>query len=391
MILIYLLILLSPLLLSGQSTLSTDLLNNRKALEEIKVEIESLKSEIKKTEIKSSSLLDQIKFIDREVVLLNQSQILLKKEAILLQQKIDESRAELMEKKEKLQLLRDQYSHQVLYNYKYGKSKDLELLLTSSSFNQLLVRYKYMQIITTQEKIQVRTISNQIIQINQLEQSLTLDLFQLNLTLKEKEQQQKNYLIKKEEKRSLIAKLKWSGVNLQQRLREAQSEYERLQNIIVSLEKQRNTREQQGPLSSDYARLNPKNFASNKGKFPWPVKGKVLHAYGRQRDFKLNTIVKNTGVDIQAKAGTDVRAIYTGIVVMITYLSGYGNTIIIDHGDGYYTVYSHLDEIYVERDRLVETGAVIASVGDSGSLEGSMLHFAIFVNQQVEDPESWLK
>jgi len=391
MILIYLLILLSPLLLSGQSTLSTDLLNNRKALEEIKVEIESLKSEIKKTEIKSSSLLDQIKFIDREVVLLNQSQILLKKEAILLQQKIDESRAQLMEKKEKLQLLRDQYSHQVLYNYKYGKSKDLELLLTSSSFNQLLVRYKYMQIITTQEKIQVRTISNQIIQINQLEQSLTLDLFQLNLTLKEKEQQQKNYLIKKEEKRSLIAKLKWSGVNLQQRLREAQSEYERLQNIIVSLEKQRNTREQQGPLSGDYARLNPKNFASNKGKFPWPVKGKVLHAYGRQRDFKLNTIVKNTGVDIQAKAGTDVRAIYTGIVVMITYLSGYGNTIIIDHGDGYYTVYSHLDEIYVERDRLVETGAVIASVGDSGSLEGSMLHFAIFVNQQVEDPESWLK
>ena len=391
MILIYLLILLSPLLLSGQSTLSTDLLNNRKALEEIKVEIESLKSEIKKTEIKSSSLLDQIKFIDREVVLLNQSQILLKKEAILLQQKIDESRAQLMEKKEKLQLLRDQYSHQVLYNYKYGKSKDLELLLTSSSFNQLLVRYKYMQIITTQEKIQVRTISNQIIQINQLEQSLTLDLFQLNLTLKEKEQQQKNYLIKKEEKRSLIAKLKWSGVNLQQRLREAQSEYERLQNIIVSLEKQRNTREQQGPLSSDYARLNPKNFASNKGKFPWPVKGQVLHAYGRQRDFKLNTIVKNTGVDIQAKAGTDVRAIYTGIVVMITYLSGYGNTIIIDHGDGYYTVYSHLDEIYVERDRLVETGAVIASVGDSGSLEGSMLHFAIFVNQQVEDPESWLK
>jgi septal ring factor EnvC (AmiA/AmiB activator) len=269
--------------------------------------------------------------------------------------------------------------------------KDLEILLTASSFNQLLVRYKYMQIIARQEKIQVHTISNQIIQINQLEQSLTIDLHQLNLTLKEKEEQQKNYLIKKEEKRSLIAKLKWTSANLQQRLREAQSEYERLQNIIASLEKQRNMREQQGQLSSDYARLNPKNFASNKGRFPWPVRGKILHTYGRQHDIKLNTIVNNTGIDIQAKAGTDVRVIYTGIVVMITYLSGYGNTVIIDHGEGYYTVYSHLNEIYVQKDLLVETGSVIASVGDSGSLEGSMLHFAVFVNQQVEDPESWLK
>jgi septal ring factor EnvC (AmiA/AmiB activator) len=76
---------------------------------------------------------------------------------------------------------------------------------------------------------------------------------------------------------------------------------------------------------------------------------------------------------------------------MITHLSGYGNTIIIDHGDGYYSVYSHLDEIYVEQDRLVDSGSVIASVGDSGSLEGSMLHFAVFVNQQTENPESWLK
>ncbi len=391
MIFIYIILLFFPLVISGQSSLGDDILNNRRALEQIKNEIQSLKKEITKAEIKSSSTLDQIRIIERELVLLNQSRLLLIKEATLLRQRIDENHGQLQERKTKLQQIRDNYARQAIYNYKHGKLKDLEILMTASSFNQLMVRYKYMQIITTQEKIQVRTISDQIIRINQLEETLTSDLRQLNLTLKEKEEQQKKYLVKKDEKRNLITRLKWTSTNLQQRLREAQQEYEKLQSIIATLEKQRNVREREGISGSDYAKLNPRNFATNKGKFPWPVKGKILHAYGRQRDFKLNTIVNNTGIDIQAKTGMEVRTIYTGIVSMITYLSGYGNTIIIDHGDGYYTVYSHLDEIYVEKERLVETGSVIASVGDSGSLEGSMLHFAVFVNQQTENPESWLK
>ena len=393
MIIIYIILLFFPLVISGQNSVGDDILNNRRALEQIKNEIQSLKKEITKTEIKSSSALDQIRIIERELALLNKARILLMKEATLLRQQIDENQRQLQERKNKLQQIRNDYARQTLYNYKHGKLKDLEILLTASSFNQLMVRYKYLQIITNQEKIQVRTISAQIIRINQLEETLSSDLRQLNLTLKEKEEQQKNYLAKKEEKRNLITRLKWTGTNLQQRLREAQQEYEKLQSIIATLEKRRNVRERGGLAagSSDYAKLNPRNFAANKGKFPWPVKGKVVHAYGRQRDFKLNTTVNNTGIDIQAKTGTDVRAIYTGIVSMITYLSGYGNTIIIDHGDGYYTVYSHLDEIYVEQDRLVDPGSVIASVGDSGSLEGSMLHFAVFVNQQTENPESWLK
>ncbi len=89
--------------------------------------------------------------------------------------------------------------------------------------------------------------------------------------------------------------------------------------------------------------------------------------------------------------GTNVRAIFTGIVSMITYLSGFGNTIIVDHGDGYYSVYSHLEDVLVEVDQLVEMGNIIGSVGDSGSLEGAKLHFALFSNQQTENPQTWLR
>ncbi len=268
MIIIYIILLFFPLVISGQNPVGDDILNNRRALEQIKNEIQSLKKEITKTEIKSSSALDQIRIIERELALLNKSRLLLIKEATLLRRKIDENQRQLQERKNKLQQIRDDYARQTLYNYKHGKLKDLEILLTASSFNQLMVRYKYLQIITTQEKIQVRTISAQIIRINQLEETLSSDLRQLNLTLKEKEVQQKNYLAKKEEKRNLITRLKWTGTNLQQRLREAQQEYEKLQSIIATLERQRNVREREGLAagSSDYAKLNPRNFAAEQRK-----------------------------------------------------------------------------------------------------------------------------
>ena len=76
---------------------------------------------------------------------------------------------------------------------------------------------------------------------------------------------------------------------------------------------------------------------------------------------------------------------------MITYMGGYGNTIIIDHGNGYYTVYSHLGEIYVSRNDVIQTNQIIAQVGESGSLAGSKLHFEIYGGNQSYDPQAWLR
>jgi septal ring factor EnvC (AmiA/AmiB activator) len=137
--------------------------------------------------------------------------------------------------------------------------------------------------------------------------------------------------------------------------------------------------------------LNLKDIRKNKGKLPWPVKGKLLHKYGKQKDRRLNTTINNTGIDIQAKAGTEVRAVFIGVVSEVTYLSGFGNTVILDHGNGYYTVYAHLEEFFVEPDMVLDAGEVLGLVGDSGSLEGAKLHFAIFANQTTVNPKAWLR
>ena len=80
-----------------------------------------------------------------------------------------------------------------------------------------------------------------------------------------------------------------------------------------------------------------------------------------------------------------------GIVVAITWIPSFGNTIILDHGAGYYTVYAHVDEIQVNIDSYVVRDQIIARVSDTGSLEGAKLHFEIWQNEEKVDPLQWLR
>ena len=88
--------------------------------------------------------------------------------------------------------------------------------------------------------------------------------------------------------------------------------------------------------------------------------------------------------------GAEVKILPTGQITKITWLRGYGNTILIDHKDGYYTVYAHLGTILVREGQIVEAGEVIARVGQSGTLEGPRLHFEIWAQREKQDPLSWL-
>jgi len=252
------------------------------------------------------------------------------------------------------------------------------------------VRYKYLKFFNDQEKLVIQNIKSRVADIQKLENQLSFDFQIQRQTLQNKEMQVTKSLTRKNEKKVLVQRLKWNSQNLSKQLRSAEEEYQKLSEIIMTLERQRQLREERGESREEYT-LNLKDIKKNKGKLPWPVTGKILHAYGKQFDASLKTTINNTGIDIKAKSGSEVRAVFVGLVSTIVYLSGFGNTVILDHGEGYYTVYSHLDEFFVEPDELVNAGHVIGLVGDSGSLEGAKLHFAVFANQNTENPQEWLR
>ena len=134
-----------------------------------------------------------------------------------------------------------------------------------------------------------------------------------------------------------------------------------------------------------------KVFGAYKGLLSWPVKGKIVTFYGPFRDDRYNVTNFQSGINIQAERGEPIRAVSDGHAIFSSWFKGYGNMLIIDHGEHYYTVYAHLEEVFKVKGDRVENGEVIATVGDSGSLTGPGLHFEVRHHGTPMDPLQWIK
>jgi septal ring factor EnvC (AmiA/AmiB activator) len=131
-------------------------------------------------------------------------------------------------------------------------------------------------------------------------------------------------------------------------------------------------------------------FGALKGKLPRPVKGLVEVGFGKVVNPRFNTVTVQKGLDIRAAPGTPVQAVAEGTVAYAGSLRGYGNLLILDHGDGFHTLMAHLSTISAELGATVAAGDVVGEVGDTGSLKGAYLYFEVRRAGQAVDPALWL-
>ncbi|MGB8932678.1 MAG: peptidoglycan DD-metalloendopeptidase family protein, partial [Anaeromyxobacteraceae bacterium] len=131
-------------------------------------------------------------------------------------------------------------------------------------------------------------------------------------------------------------------------------------------------------------------FEKMKGRLRPPAAGTVTVGFGRVVNPRFNTVTVQNGVDIGAASGAPVRAVAPGRVVHAGWFKGYGNIVIIDHGDGYHTLVAHLASMRTAMGESVSPGDVIGTVGDSGSLKGPYLYFEIRQRGRPVDPKGWL-
>ncbi len=133
------------------------------------------------------------------------------------------------------------------------------------------------------------------------------------------------------------------------------------------------------------------SFSDHKGLLIMPVNGKITNLYGRYKNPKYNITNFRSGIDIKADQGEPIRSVFTGRVIYAEWFKGYGNMIIIDHGNSYYTVYAHLEETFKSKGDTVDAGEVIATVGDTGSMTGAKLYFEVRHHGKPMNPLNWLK
>jgi murein DD-endopeptidase MepM/ murein hydrolase activator NlpD len=155
---------------------------------------------------------------------------------------------------------------------------------------------------------------------------------------------------------------------------------------------------QQSKLAEFIAALPPPSagqalhtgFAALRGKMSLPTTGSIEVGFGKVVNPRFNTVTIQKGIDIRATPGEPVRSVAPGRVVHSGWFKGYGNLVIVDHGDGYYTLVAHLASMSTAMGEEVAAGSLLGTVGDTGSLKGPYLYFEIRENGRPVDPQLWL-
>ena len=290
-----------------------------------------------------------------------------------------------------LSKLKENFARRLVHIYKQGDLNDWELILTSQSINQAIYRYKYLRIVSDIDKKNAEKIREHINSIDRQKNQLITEVEDREKIISEKKRSQSQLNKLKKQRESRLRAAQNNTKYLQTQIREKELAAAKLLNLIADLEKERERRREELVRQRALMGVEADNpFLVNQGKLMWPVTGRVISRFGTQKHPTLKTITENSGIDIKASKGTPVKAIMDGVITTITYIRGFGNTIIIDHGSGFYTVYTHVDDVQVFENQYISMGTGIALVGDSGSLTGSLLHFEIWKNRTKLNPENWL-
>ena len=361
------------------------------AIQSLKDEIETTKKRINSENKKEKSSVRKVSNLSEEIGLLQKLVKELVKEEKLLMADISRMERKINESENNLEELRKLYAKRLAMMYKKGQISNLERVLSSTSWRQAIYRSKYLKIISKIDRETHDTIRSLLIEVGKQKLSLESALRKKRYLKREREKTLSQVRSKKKKEQRELTRIRKSQKELKNYLSEKQVGMNQLEVIIkkirediARLEREERIRKQQMALSS-------KEFPKLKGQISWPAEGRVAAKFGRQWNPKLKTTTENPGIDIKGKPGSEIRSVLGGVVTTITFIRGYGTTIIIDHGSGFYTVYSHVTNVETNVDSQVNSGDVIAYMGDSGSINGSQLHFEIWGEGKKLNPENWLK
>lgn len=271
--------------------------------------------------------------------------------------------------------------------YKRGKLHTVRVLLSAESFGDVLHRYKYLHLIAMNDRMIVTEV-----------RKLEADLEAQEAELRRSQSQLESLRLEKaEEIRQLDALYGRSSRTLRQireqeratsgRITQLAKDEARLTNVIADLEKRR--------LAN--ANTNrPANMSTRDlGALDWPVDGQLVFRFGPERR-PNGVVLRYNGIGIAAAAGTNVKAVEAGTVELAGPLEGYGQSVVVGHGAGYYTLYLRLRAITVRSGQRVTAGQILGTVGGEGSPEGPHLEFQVRTpgssgSPTPVDPLNWLR
>ncbi|CAI2718387.1 murein hydrolase activator EnvC family protein [Nitrospina watsonii] len=294
------------------------------------------------------------------------------------ERQVRQARDAIQEHQEKLDRYKLVLKDRLRQIYKNGDMYLVKILFSSDTFNQLLTRLKYMENVMAYDATIFQDYMEQM-------EKLEYETVRLEKSQKSLLQLQEEALKKKQElegeagnKSQFLKKIKTKKNFALQSRRELVKASEGLNDLI-------------GRLQEKLILKQGLSLADMKGRLQYPVQGKRLNRFGKKWDERFDTYIVYNGINLKVKTGTPVRAIFYGKVLYTGFLEGYGNLVILGHGNNYHSLYGHLDAIQIKKGQVVEEGKVIGLSGNSGSLVGDALYFELRHKGKPIKPSPWFR
>lgn len=301
-------------------------------------------------------------------------------------QKLDETKARIEERSHLL-------DSRIRLMYTDGAVSYLDVLLSSTSFTDFLERADSLQAIADQDHVLLEEHKRDKELIVQQKQQLEQDYAKVKQLYADAESHKSQLEAKEVEKQQLIAKYSEEIEQSEEISEEQEALLIELATKRAALEQEKNKLKAAQVYTYKKRANGSGGFKGNGGSMSVPVNGaRISSNYGTRIHPITGVRKKHTGVDMAAPQGTDIHAAEGGIVIVAEWWSGYGNTVIIDHGGDVWTLYGHIRNggIKVEKGQQVKKGEKIAEVGSTGNSTGPHLHFEVRINGNPVDPMPYL-
>ncbi len=351
-------------------------------LQKLRREIADQRKKIEDVERREKSELEYLRRLEREEKLTRQLLSGLTEKEGMYQEQVEQLRNDLASNEKVYRYRLDILAGRLREMYKDGPRELWQELLGASDFSDLLQRYKFLTIIAENDADLVRDIREQGAEIERQEAALTEALHEVTVSRREKQGELDRLEENERKKKNVLKDLGDSKQVYQKKIEELARSEQKMLDFIGELERRRLEQAQ------DWGDYGERDFPGLKGRLIRPVEGNTVREFGRFRHPEFGTVTFNSGIDIEARSGSPVRAVAKGRVEYVDVLPGYGNCIIINHGGGYYTLYAHADRSLVAQGDKVDAGRVIAEVGVAAE---SPIHFEIRKSKKALDPLDWFK
>lgn len=365
------------------SDLKGQIESQKERLKKIQDDINRHRSKTSELKRQEGDVAKQLGSLDKEIQLSEKLLTELATREKLLGQEIDSLRVSIAYETQMLAYQRRKLAARLRQMYMRGPNYDMQIMLASPSVMDASRRYKFLQMVAQRDARLVDEVRTSKAQLESERAELTEAMADVVTLRKAQVDESESLKDNRATRLDMLGRIRNEKSQHVKAIEALQKSEEELKDLIGLLEQRR--------LSKDDGDLPAGDFAQLKGRLIRPVSGKVTKTFGKNRHPQFGTVTFNNGVNIKAPAGAPIRAVATGKVEFVDWISGYGNCIILNHGGGYYTLYAHAAQILVAPGRIVSQNDVIAEVGDSGSLDGYECHFEIRKSKEALDPMKWFK